>query len=498
MTKKAAIQLDGSSLSLDSAYKIAYGTDVKIKDSAKRQIHASEKLVSKEGSKPDPIYGVNTGFGYFANTKISNERLRNLQLNLLKSHASGWGPPLSIPETRLAMALRLNVMVKGFTGVRLELCEALANLIKKEIYPIIPEYGSVGASGDLAPLAHLALPIVGCGKVHYKGKEMSASLALRKAGLKPLKLEVKEGLGMINGTQVMLAVGSLALAEAFQLLDQADLIASLTYEAMIGCPNAFHPRIHKERGQIGQMQSAENMRNATQGSYIYQDHTEHLRVQDPYSMRCAPQVHGASRDAMNFCYGIIDKELNAATDNPLVFVEDHCILSGGNFHGQPLALAFDVAAIGLSEISNISERRLELLLNPNMSGLPAFLTPHEGTNSGYMAAQYLSGSLVNENKLLANPSSTDSIPGNVGIEDHVSMGMTSARKFRSIVKNVRAVLAAEMIAAAQAIDLRDQGPLGKRTKVLYKKIREVIPKLNTDRIIADDIAKGVELLKHLP
>lgn len=322
MPKKAFIQINGTNLTLDTAYRIAHGAEIKIHDSVKGQIRASEKMVAEYGKKPDPVYGVNTGFGYFANTKISKNRLRNLQLNLLKSHASGWGPPLSIPETRLAMVLRLNVLVKGFTGVRLELCEALVNFIKSGVYPIIPEYGSVGASGDLAPLAHLALPIAGYGMVNYKGKEMTASRALKKAGLKPLKLEVKEGLGLINGTQVMLAVGSLALADAFQLMEQADLITALTFEALVGCPDALHPRMHQIRGQIGQIQSAETMLQALQGSYLFKEETERDRVQDSYSMRCAPQVHGATRDALGFTYGIVEREMNAATDNPLVFVQE--------------------------------------------------------------------------------------------------------------------------------------------------------------------------------
>jgi len=495
--KKPTINIDGTNLTLAKAKLIASGANIKISESVKGQIKASHKLVESVGKEPEPTYGVNTGFGYFANQKISKNRLQKLQMNLLKSHACGYGDPLSIAETRLAMVLRLNVLVKGFTGVRVELCEALVNLIKANIYPIIPEYGSVGASGDLAPLAHLALPLTGYGMVNYKGKVIPASTALKKAKLEPIKLDVKEGLGLINGTQVMLAVGGLALFEACQMLNIADRVAALTYEAMVGSIDALHPRIHRVRQQEGQMQSAEMIREELQGSYLFNEETEHLRVQDPYSLRCAPVVHGTSRDAINYAYGIVERELNAATDNPLVFVQEKRIVSGGNFHGQPLAFAFDVASMAISEITNISERRLELLLNPNMSHLPAFLTPQEGANSGYMAAQYMSGSIVNENKLLANPACTDSIPGNVGIEDHVSMGMTSARKFRKIVQNSWAVLAAEAVAAAQAIDLRKVHPLGKGTRKTYKSIRSKVPQLKNDRIIADDITKAVDVLKCL-
>ena len=326
---------------------------------------------------------------------------------------------------------------------------------------------------------------------------MLAADALKSAKLKPIALVEKEGLSLINGTQIMLTVGGLALAIARTYLNRADHIAALSYEALIGNPDALNPRIHELRGQIGQIEAAGNMLKALQGSYLFDSKTKRLRVQDPYSLRCAPQVHGPSRDALRHACQVAEIELNAVTDNPLVFADQKKILSGGNFHGQPLALAFDFAAMAMAEICNISERRLELLLNPHMSGLPAFLTPREGLNSGYMVLQYLNASTVNENKILANPACTDSIPGNVGIEDHVSMGMTSAKKLKRLVQNVRVVLTAEMLAATQAIDLRKIKKLGVGTKTIYEAVRAVVPKLENDRIIQDDIIKAIDVFDKL-
>ena len=489
------VLLDGNSLTLERAEKIASGATLVIPPSVKKRMELSQTFVKKLADSSEPIYGVNTGFGFFANKRIDKKQRVNLQLNLLKSHAAGYGEPLSIEETRLAMALRINVLVKGYTGTRYELCEGLLNLIKANIYPVIPEYGSVGASGDLAPLAHLALPLTGNGMVHYKGKIIPASEALDLAKLKPIRLIEKEGLGLINGTQIMLAVGGLALAHARKYLGIANKIAALSYEAMTASPDALHPLIHQIRGQPGQIEVAELVLKELEDSYLFGDKTVYPRVQDPYSLRCVPQIHGPSLDAINYACHAIEIELNAVTDNPLVFAEQRYILSGGNFHGQVLALAFDFASMALSEIGNVSERRLELLLNPHLSGLPAFLSPNEGIYSGYMAIQYLSASLVNENKLLANPSCTDSIPGNVGIEDHVSMGMTSARKLKRIASNIRAILAAEMVAAAQAIDMRKVKPLGQGTRKTYQNIRSVVPKLTKDRIVSEDINKIVSIFE---
>ncbi len=486
--------LDGESLDLRKAVDISLGAKIALKPFS-TQFQESRKLVEKIAHGPKPVYGINTGFGYFAKHKINSSDLETLQSNLLKSHAAGYGHPLSIYETRLAMALRLNVLLKGNTGVTKTLCDALHKHIQAEIYPIIPSYGSVGASGDLAPLAHLALPLIGEGKVYYKGIMMPASEALKLAGVAPIKLEIKEGLGLINGTQIMLSIGTLALAASKTLGYLANLITALTYEGMAASLDPLNENIHSSRGQKGQMTSAKMIRNFLKGSYLHSDKIQKSHVQDPYSLRCAPQIHGPSLDAFDYTENIVNIELNAATDNPLVFPKEKEVLSGGNFHGQPLALAFDFCAIGVSELGNVSDRRLETLMNPHISTLPAFLTHKEGINSGYMAIQYLSASLVNENKILANPASTDSIPGNVGIEDHVSMGMTSARKLKKIVQNTTTILSLEALAAAQAIDLRKIKKLGQGTKELYEAIRSEVPPLKDDRLVSEDIEKAVEVIQ---
>lgn len=481
------ILLDGESLTLDQAFAISRGAAIDLHPAVAAKVSASRQTVERQMPKHRPVYGVNTGFGFLANQLIPPKQLKELQRNILRSHAAGHGNPLSIPETRLAMALRLNVLSKGTSGVRFELCKALLQLIHADIYPVIPEFGSVGASGDLAPLAHLALPLIGEGKVQYQERVVPAMEALVDAGLEPFALAEKEGLALINGTQIMLSVGGITLAQSLSLLVKADQTAALSYEALQANPLTLDARIHRARGQRGQILSAQTMREQLEGSYLYKPRMPYPRVQDPYSLRCVAQVHGASRDAISYSCEIIDRELNASTDNPLVFADSHQILSGGNFHGQPLAMAFDIAAIALAELSSISERRLELLLNPHLSGLAAFLAAKPGLESGYMAVQYLSASLVNEGKLLANPACTDSIPGNVGIEDHVSMGMTSARKLKRLFTHVETVLAIETMAAAQAIDLRRCWPLGRGTQQIYNKLRSHVAPLTTDRIVAHDV-----------
>lgn len=495
--KRSTITLDGKSLTLPTAVAISQGAAISLADSVPATLTASRDIVKKKLRTHRPIYGVNTGFGFLANQAIPQSQLQTLQINILRSHASGHGAPLSLPETRLAMALRLNVLAQGYAGVRLELCQALHALLAANILPVIPELGSVGASGDLAPLAHLALPLIGEGEVHYQGRIIPAMQALLDADIAPITLAEKEGLALINGTQIMLAIGTIALAKGLHLLELADLLAALTFEGLQGNPEALDAQIHAARGQPGQIASAANMRAHLDGSYLHKPRQPFPRVQDPYSLRCAPQIHGASRDALTYPTAVIERELNATTDNPLVFIDPDRIVSGGNFHGQPLAIALDVAAIALSELGNVSERRLELMLNPHHSGLPAFLTSYPGLESGYMAAQYLAASLVNQNKLLANPASTDSIPGNVGIEDHVSMGMTSARKLRQLVGHLETILAIELMAAAQAIDLRHAHPLGTGTARAYQMLRSHLPKLTEDRIIANDVTSALEALHQL-
>ena len=492
--KPETLEIDGNSIDLKSILQVAEGTRLTLSSKVKKRVEECRRLVDKISKENTPVYGINTGFGYFANTSIPKKQLKKLQTNLIKSHATGVPPYLTTEQTRIAMALRLNVLAKGHTGVRFEICKALLDLINGEIYPLIPKKGSVGASGDLIPLAHLALPLIGEGNVLYKGSIIPAKKALQNAGLKPICLEEKEGLGLINGTQVMLAVGGYALAEGLPLLNIADQITALTFEGMRASIQPLAPLIHTHRGHPGQISSAKAILDALKGSYITKKSFKPRQVQDAYSLRCAPQVHGAVRDTLQHVQKVVETECNASTDNPLVFTNEEKILSGGNFHGQPIAMAFDFAAMAFSELGNISERRLEQLLNPHTSGLPPLLTKNSGLCSGYMTLQYMAASRVNENKLLANPASTDSIPGNVGIEDHVSMGMNSANKLEQIIENTRVILACELLAAAQAIDLQKKPHLGKKTSLLHQNIRKKVRTLDEDRIIAEDVIQAISLL----
>jgi histidine ammonia-lyase len=489
------LELNGENLNLARSQSIAIGRNVSLAPSVKKRVDTAARWVKKLSQQKNAVYGVNTGYGFLANTAISPDKLLSLQSNLIKSHASGFGEPLSIAETRLAMTLRLNVFLRGHTGVRWRLCQALADLINHEIYPVIPSQGSVGASGDLAPLAHLALPLIGLGSVFYKGKKVPAMQALKSENLKAIRLQEKEGLGLINGTQIMLAVGGSALARARHLLKWSTRITALSFEGLGAHVDALSPLIHEARGHPGQIQVANSLVTELEGSYLWNKRLKRKRVQDPYSLRCSPQVHGPSHEALDYAIQVIEREMNAVTDNPLMFSEEERIISGGNFHGQPIALAFDFASIGLAEMGNISERRLELLLNPHYSYLTPFLASNPGLESGYMAMQYLSASLVNENKLFANPSSTDSIPGNIGIEDHVSMGMTSAKKLRQITCNLKTILACEWLAAVQAIDLRKvSDKLSVHTRKTYELLRASVPMLQNDRIISDDVEKAVAII----
>lgn len=476
------MELGTTSLALVDLIELSQGKSFKISTPAK--VNKSRAVVDKKLKDKAPYYGINTGFGYLANTKVSD--LEELQVSLVKSHASGHGDPLTIEESRLAMILRLNVLLQGLTGVRYELCQKLYQYIQKDIISVIPEMGSVGASGDLAPLAHLALPLIGEGEVFFKGRRTTASKALSQAKLKPIELAAKEGLSLINGTQIMLAVGSIALSHAYTLWELAHAIAALSIEGLNGHTSPFNEELNRARNQTGQIKSAEMMREHLKGFK-----NSSSRVQDPYSIRCIPQVHGAIWDTFEHSRLVLEREANGVTDNPLVI--DNDIISGGNFHGEPLAFALDFASIALHELGSISERRCECLLNPHISKLNPFLTPTPGKSSGYMAAQYLASSTVNETKLLANPASTDSIPGNVGIEDHVSMGMTSARKLKKMVPHLKTILVIEWMLAAQAIDLR-----GVKTKnPLYKALRKKVPMLTQDRIIAEDISKGLSVLDEV-
>lgn len=486
------IILGDSPLTLEIVEQVADGQSVRLSERAQARVHAARALVEKKAQSDTPVYGVTTGFGALAEVKVPPPQIAALQRNLILSHAAGVGRPLSRRETRAMMLLRAQVLAEGHSGVRKTVIDMLLAMLNRGVHPLIPEKGSVGASGDLAPLAHLALGMIGEGDVEFENQVLPARDALNRAGLQPLVLEAKEGLSLVNGTQAMASVGTLALLQAERLCSLADIAGAMTLEGLTGINSAFDERIQNVRPHPGQKVCAENLRRLCAESQLVSKSTP-SKVQDPYSLRCMPQVHGATRDALAYARAVFEREINSATDNPLVFADDGDILSGGNFHGQPLALALDFTAIALCEIGNISERRVEQLVNPTLSGLPPFLVPQSGIHSGYMIAQVTAASLVNENKVLATPASIDSIPGSASREDHVSMGMTSARKLREIANNIRSILSVELLCAAQAIDFRAPKRPGKGTTAAHQVIRQVVPHLETDRYLAKDIEAVLEL-----
>ncbi|MEE2756815.1 MAG: histidine ammonia-lyase [Myxococcota bacterium] len=443
-------------------------------------------------------YGVNTGFGALAEVRIPADDLAKLQLNLIRSHATGVGVPYTIPVTRAIMAIRANVLVLGTSGVRPAVPKLLADMLNQGIHPVIPEKGSVGASGDLAPLAHLALVLVGEGTAEYKGTVMSGAEALDRAGLRPVVLQAKEGLALINGTQAMTAEMALVIDAGRCLVKTADIAGAMSCQALLGSLSPFDERIQRVRGHHGQATSAKNLRFLMSDSPITESHKDCDKVQDPYSLRCMPQVHGATRDALLHTASVVSTECNAATDNPLVFETKNGqldVLSGGNFHGQPIALVADYFGIAVAELANISERRIEQLVNPALSsGLPPFLSAKSGLNSGFMIAQVTAAALVSENKVLAHPASVDSIPSSANREDHVSMGTISARKARQIIEHVETVLAIELLCAAQALDLRAPLVASPAIRAVHKAIRQVVPPLGDDRILHNDITAVRDLL----
>jgi histidine ammonia-lyase len=482
----APIVIGDRPLTLEDVAAVADGAPVALGAEGRARVVAARAVVDRKAALPEPVYGVTTGFGALAEVKVPRDQLAALQRNLILSHAAGVGRPLSRRETRAMMVLRGQTLASGHAGVRPEIIEMLVDMLNRGVHPVIPEKGSVGASGDLAPLAHQTLTMIGEGMTEFEGQVMPASDALRRASMRPIVLAAKEGLSLVNGTQGMSAVGSLAILGAERLCNLADVAGAMTWEGLSGLTNAFDERIHRVRPHPGQARCARNLRRLTDGSTVRETATR-AKVQDPYSLRCMPQVHGATRDTLTFCRDVLTREINSATDNPLVFAEDDTMLSGGNFHGQPLALSFDFAAIALAEIGNISERRVEQLVNPALSGLPPFLVPESGIHSGYMIAQVAAASLVNENKVFATPASVDSIPGSASREDHVSMGMTSARKLREIVTNTQAILAVEILCAAQAIDLREPERLGAGTNAAHRAVRAAVPHLDADRLLSVDI-----------
>lgn len=491
------VYLDGRSLTLADLIVIGEkNAAVALSGEAEEKVLAGRAVVDQIVSENKVVYGVTTGFGQFADVVIPQKDVELLQYNLLRSHAAGVGDFFPEDITRMIMVLRANVLAKGRSGISLEVLELLIEMINKEIYPLIPEKGSVGASGDLAPLSHLALVLIGEGKARYHGTEYSGREALEAAGLKPCRLKAKEGLALINGTQVMTAVGAKALHHALNLIHVADIAGAMTLEALKGTKTAFDERIHNERLYKGQRDCAAHFRTLLADSEIMDSHKDCGKVQDSYTLRCMPQVHGPIRDTLEYVTKMLTIEMNSATDNPMVFAEQGELLSGGNFHGQSVAFLMDFMKIAVAEFADISERRLERLVNPALSELPAFLVQQGGLNSGFMLAHVTAAALVSENKILCHPASVDSIPTSANKEDHVSMGTIAARKALELVDNVETVLAVELLAAAQALEFQKPLKPAKALNSVVKEIRKNIAPWDKDRYMADDINTMKSLVEN--
>jgi len=488
--------IDGNRLTLADLESVARGPrTVALDPVAHDRVVRARQVVDDAVDKGAVVYGVTTGFGNFADVVIPRERLAELQANLVRSHSAGVGDVLDEAETRGLMLLRANVLAKGYSGVRVATLELLLAMLNARVHPVVPSQGSVGASGDLAPLAHLALAMIGEGPCVKDGRVASAGEALARVGLKPARLEAKEGLALINGTQLMTAVAGLALAEAGRLAVTADVAGALTLDTLKGTDVAFDERIHAARPHPGQAASARNLRRLMAGSPLRESHRGCGKVQDAYSLRCIPQVHGAVRDALGYVTSTLTVELNGATDNPMVFAETKELLSGGNFHGEPVAIAADVLAIAAAEIGAISERRIERLVNPALSGLPAFLTREGGLRSGLMMAQVTAAALASENKILAHPASVDSIPTSANKEDHVSMGVTAARKAARAVANTRRILAIELLAASQALEFHRPLETSSPLEAVHRRVRAGVPVYDDDRPLGPDIESVAELVR---
>ncbi|MGE5246162.1 MAG: histidine ammonia-lyase [Betaproteobacteria bacterium] len=495
------ILLDGHSLTLEQLAAVAEGgAPVAIAPAAADRVRAARAVVDRHAHGDAPVYGINTGFGSFAEVKIAPDALEALQVNLLRSHAAGVGAALPARDVRASMALRANVLAKGFSGIRLDTLEALVALLNRRVHPVVPSRGSVGASGDLAPLAHLALVLIGEGEATVDqgtgspGRVLPGGEALRLAGLTPVALGPKEGLALINGTQVSTAVLALAILDAERLARAADIVAALSIDALRGSYHPFEARLHEARPFPGQMASAANLERLIRGSGINASHANCGRVQDAYSLRCAPQVHGAAREALRFAREIAAIEANAATDNPMVFADTGDIVSGGNFHGQPIAMAADLLASAIVPLATISERRTDRLVDPTLSGLPAFLTREGGLRSGLMLAQVTAAAVASEAKSLAHPAGVDTIPTSANKEDHVSMSMTAALKAATVVARVREVVAIELLCACQAIDLLAPLTTSPPLARVHALVRSRVPTLDADRAPAPDIAAIAELI----
>lgn len=491
------IELTGDTLTMEQIEKICYeGEKISISSDSMDRVRASRKAVERIISEKKNIYGINTGFGKFSDVTIEEEDVQNLQLHLIRSHACGVGKMFPEIVSRAMMVLRLNALIKGYSGVREELVRTLQSLINHHIHPVIPEQGSLGASGDLAPLAHLALVLIGEGNVHGENDTHIPSKGVLQAhGIEPIVLHAKEGLALINGTQAMTAQGVINFIEAQKLFYASEWIAAMTMEGLEGVIDAFHPSIHEARGFQEQMDVAMRMRHILEGSSLITRQGE-KRIQDAYSLRCIPQVHGASWQSLHYVRDKLSIEANAATDNPLIFDEGEVVVSGGNFHGQPIAFAMDFMKLGVAEIANISERRVERLVNPQLNDLPPFLSPTPGLQSGAMIMQYTAASLVSENKTLAHPASVDSIPSSANQEDHVSMGTIAARHASLIINNARHVLAIEAICAAQALELKGVDQASPRTKEKWKEIRQISAPITEDRAFSTDIENVQQYLRQ--
>ena len=484
------LKLDGQRLSLAQIAAVACAKEtVALSDSARHRVAESRRVVEAIVAAGRTVYGVNTGFGRLSDVRIDALELRDLQLNLVRSHACGLGQPLSIAEARAMLLLRANVLALGYSGCRIVVIEKLIELLEGGVTPVIPEKGSVGASGDLAPLAHLAQTAIGEGEAFFNGERIESLEALRRAQIEPLQLEAKEGIALLNGTQAMAAVGGLALYRAERIARVADVAGAMTLETLKGTPVAFDERIHAARPHRGQTAAADHLRELLRESQIRESHVENdPRVQDAYSLRCMPQVHGAVRDALTHAREIVEIETGSATDNPLVFAESGEVLSGGNFHGAPLALAFDYAAMAMTDLISITERRIDRLVNPDANeDLPPFLTSHPGSASGFMMLQIVAASLLSEARILAHPASVDNVPTDGGKEDHVSMGMTGASKLRSIVGLAEMITAIELIAAAEGLEYRAPLRPGRGVSAAHELIRQRVPKLTSDRAMSREI-----------
>ena len=509
------VTLDGHSLTLESFIAVArFGASVELSSEAMRLMEESRALADRISQEGRVAYGITTGFGEFQKVAVAKELSNQLSTNLILSHCTAAGEPYPNEVVRGMMLLRVNNFCAGYSGVRPLLAQMLVQMLNKNVVPVVPQKGSLGSSGDLAPLAHMTLPMLGLGEAVYEGKRLSGAEAMRLAGIETLDTLVsKEGLGMTNGTCAMTSVGAVTLYDALCAAQLADIISSMTLEALTGLRSAFDPRIHAVRGQKGQIKVAENMRMLLENSEIL-DHCQQDRVQDAYALRCIPQIHGACRDALQFVQEKVEIELNAVTDNPLLFLDDEAVISGGNFHGEPMALPFDLLGIAISELADVSERRIERMVNAALSnGLTPFLTTQEGLNSGFMIVQYAAASMVSENKIYAHPASVDSIPSSANQEDIVSMGTTAARKARMSLQNTQDVRAAELLCACQAIDIRRRlNTHGQGITPLHEAIlslvRETVPFYEIDREIWPDLRSVEKIIrsdsilslaeKHLP